>query len=81
MEIKIQAAYNAIMGERLDRLLTDVRKWCKYKRGRQSQLAKHLGVHRQTLYSWLINNPKNRPSAEQALELAAFIESNKRKQS
>ena len=81
---KPEVVQNADMSKRVRKLLDEAKRWCAEERGRQAQLAKQLGVAKQSVNVWfaeyLKDHPKNAPTAEQALELAAFLKSQARKQ-
>ena len=55
----------------IDRLLADAQAWCAGKRGRQTVLARAVGVERQTVSAWF--KQKQRPTGEQALALQKFL--------
>jgi hypothetical protein len=65
--------------ERVKRLLEEARIWCRQQRGRQTQLAKILGVSPQALSAWWTQYRGKQPTAEQILALDAFIRSERRK--
>jgi DNA-binding XRE family transcriptional regulator len=55
----------------IDSLLADAEAWCAEKRGRQTVLARAIGVERQTVSAWF--KRKQRPTGEQALALQKFL--------
>jgi transposase-like protein len=69
--------YDAMSG-RITDLLAQAQAWCRHEKGRQSRLARVLGVSRQTVSVWFKEYTKARPSrqptAEQTLALQAFLE-------
>lgn len=66
---------------RLKALLSLAKEWCDQERGRQSWLARYLGVSRHTLNNWFRESkhevPLKRPNAEQALALDEFLHNGK----
>jgi transcriptional regulator with XRE-family HTH domain len=68
------------MSQRLKMLLAEARAWCDAEYGRRSELARLLGVSRQAISAWFSPNQKKSPTADQALELAAFLKSHARKE-
>ena len=65
------------MFEKLDALLKETKAWCDRKRGRQTELARALNVHRYTVNLWL--RGKQKPTAESVLQLEAFMKHRRRK--
>jgi DNA-binding transcriptional regulator YiaG len=59
------------MTPRTDRLIAEVKRWCDEERGRQTELAKLLGVSRQAVNHWLQRTKD--PTSEQTLALHAFL--------
>ena len=55
----------------IDSLVADTGVWCAQKRGRQTELARAIGVDRQTVSAWF--KRKQRPTGEQALALQKFL--------
>ena len=59
------------MRQRLERLLLEAKAWSDQERGRQRELARHLGVSPQALNNWL--SRRQDPPAHVALELQEFM--------
>lgn len=59
------------MKERLHRLILETKAWCSEKRGRQAELARHLGTSPQSFNQWLAL--RQDPPAHVALELQDFM--------
>lgn len=57
--------------QRLERLLLEAKAWSDQARGRQRELARHLGVSPQALNNWL--SRRQDPPAHVALELQDFM--------
>jgi len=55
------------MPSRLDELMEQIQRWCFEKRGRQTELAEFLGVHRSAVTNWFSKKHNYKPTAEQAL--------------
>jgi cobalamin biosynthesis protein CbiG len=74
----------AKVSNRVRNLLSRAEDWCREERGRQTKLADALGVKRQAVSIWFSeyrkDRPKNSPTAEQALGLAAFLKQQARKE-
>lgn len=66
------------MTVRVERLLNEVREYCKQARGRQVQLANYLKIPRQRLSEWLKADPDKHPTAEQALAMQEFLAQKRR---
>ena len=66
------------MARRTERLLAQVKAWCDQERGRQSQLARFLGVSRQTVSDWFKPEKKKNPTAEQALAMLELLKKAKK---
>ena len=60
-----------VMRQRLERLLLEAKGWSDQERGRQRELARHLGVSPQALNNWL--SRRQDPPAHVALELQDFM--------
>ena len=56
----------------IDSLIADVEAWCSEKRGRQTELARAIGVDRQAVSAWF--KKKQRPTGEQTLALQKFLQ-------
>jgi transcriptional regulator with XRE-family HTH domain len=54
-------------------LLAKAKAWCNAKHGRASELARVLGVSRQSVSDWFHPERKKLPTAEQALRLQKFL--------
>ena len=65
------------MSEKFEALLKETKAWCDRKRGRQTELARALNVHRYTVNLWL--RGKQKPTAESVLQLEAFMKHRSRK--
>jgi predicted XRE-type DNA-binding protein len=57
---------------RTEKLMTEIESWCAEKRGRQSELARSLGVSRQELNVWI--KRKQKPPSEVTLALIEFLQ-------
>jgi len=57
-------------------LMAEAKAWCRAERGRQSRLARQIGVTPQTLSNWLAG--LKRPSLQKFLALKAFLDSVRR---
>jgi transcriptional regulator with XRE-family HTH domain len=60
------------METRTERLISRIERWCSEKRGRQSELARYLGIDRQAVQAWIKRT--RHPSAEQTLAILEFLE-------
>jgi transcriptional regulator with XRE-family HTH domain len=69
------------VSERVTRLLAEARQWCEQERGRQTRLAKILGVSPQSISAWWRGYRGKQPTAEQALTLEAFLHSERKRKS
>jgi transcriptional regulator with XRE-family HTH domain len=67
------------VAERVKILLAEARQWCSQERGRQTKLAKILGVSPQALSAWWTGYAGKQPTAEQALALEAFLRDKRRR--
>jgi predicted XRE-type DNA-binding protein len=69
----------APMPPRVDKLLAELKAWCDQEWGRRAKVAKMLGIERSALSDWF--NPKSSrlPTAEQALEIQAFLRAQRRR--
>jgi hypothetical protein len=54
-----------------DKLIADLKAWCDQERGRQVEVAKHLGTPKQRISDWLAG--RKSPTLEQGLALQAFL--------
>lgn len=74
--------HDPVMPERVRKLLAEAEQWCQ-QRGRQTELAHALGVTRHAVNAWFSEYkkavPHKNPTAEQALELQAFLKRKRRK--
>jgi len=61
--------------EEVARLLGELRAWCAEKRGRQTQIAKMLGITRQSINDWL--SGKTVPTLAAGLKIQAFLRQQK----
>jgi hypothetical protein len=68
-----------LVPERVRKLLADARVWCSQERGRQSRLAKVLGVTPQAISAWWTEYRGKQPTAEQALALDEFLKTQRRR--
>jgi transcriptional regulator with XRE-family HTH domain len=68
-----------LVPERVKQLLAEAREWCSQERGRQTRLAKILGVSPQALSAWWTGYAGKQPTAEQALALDEFFRRERRK--
>jgi transcriptional regulator with XRE-family HTH domain len=59
------------MASLTQKLIADVQAWCDEAYGRQAQLARLLGVSRQSVSGWL--SGRKSPTSEQALWLSQFM--------
>ena len=57
------------------RLISDLRTWCKGKHGRQTYLAKILGINRKRFTEWFSGNAQ--PSLSVGLKIKTFLEGEK----
>jgi DNA-binding XRE family transcriptional regulator len=75
--------HDQVMPERVRKLLAEAEQWCGQGRGRQTELANELGVTRHAVNAWFSEykkaEPHKNPTAEQALELQAFLKRKRRK--
>jgi DNA-binding XRE family transcriptional regulator len=60
------------MLERTESLIADLEAWCSKKRGRQTELARAIGVTRQAVNFWLTR--RSSPTSEQTLAIIEFLE-------
>jgi DNA-binding transcriptional regulator YdaS (Cro superfamily) len=65
------------MGELTEKLLSDLKAWCSEKYGRQTEIAKILGVQPQTVNDWF--GGRKQLMGEQALAIQAFLKKHRRK--
>ena len=59
------------MKHRLERLMLEAKAWADQERGRQKEMARHLGVSQQALSNWL--SRRQDPPAHLVLELQEFM--------
>lgn len=57
------------------RLIADLKTWCKQKRGRQTYIAKILGVDRKRISDWY--SGRIQPPLAVGLRIQAFLEGEK----
>jgi predicted XRE-type DNA-binding protein len=57
------------------RLISDLRTWCKQKHGRQTYIAKILGVDRKRISEWFAR--KAQPNLAVGLKIKTFLEGEK----
>ena len=62
--------------EEIARLLAELRVWCDEKRGRQTQIAKMLGLPRQSINDWFAG--KSVPTLQAGLKIQAFLRQERR---
>jgi DNA-binding XRE family transcriptional regulator len=63
--------------EEIARLLAELRVWCDEKRGRQAQIAKMLGLPRQSINDWFAG--KSVPTLQAGLKIQAFLRQERRR--
>ncbi len=79
MGISEQNEFDPQMGARIKRLLKEAEEFCRAPggRGRQTKLAKSVGVEIQHVSMWFAEakkpHPGREPTGEQALALEAFL--------
>jgi DNA-binding XRE family transcriptional regulator len=64
-------------GEETDKLLAELKEWCSQKRGRQAEIAKMLGITRQSINEWFTGDSS--PSLEAGLKVQAFLRKQRRR--
>jgi transcriptional regulator with XRE-family HTH domain len=57
---------------RTETLIVKIKAWCSEKYGRQAELARAIGVSRQTVNFWL--RRRSNPTSEQTLALMEFLQ-------
>jgi hypothetical protein len=62
----------------IERLIEDVSAWCSQKRGRQTELADLLGVHRSAITNWFAG--RQGPTAKQAEMMRDLLTKRKREE-
>ena len=62
---------------RVTRLVSELKAWSDEQHGRQSELARYLGISRQAINNWF--GGRSGPTAEQALAIQEFLAKQKRK--
>jgi DNA-binding XRE family transcriptional regulator len=67
----------AMPPEETAKLIAELRAWCDEKRGRQSQLARMLGIKRQSINEWFTGDSS--PTLETGLKIQAFLRRERRK--
>lgn len=67
------------MPARTEKLLAELKAWCDQERGRQSEVARLLGISRQTVSDWFRPEKHKQPTAEQALALLEFLKQQPKK--
>ena len=76
METCLEINYNSVMADpETERLLSELRDWCKAEYGRQSEIARALGVSRQQVYDWI--NRRTMPTLEMGFRLQSFLKTHK----
>jgi DNA-binding XRE family transcriptional regulator len=63
--------------EEFQKLIDELVTWSDLEPGRRSNLARHLGVSRQTVTNWLAG--RRNPRLESWLKLRAFLKQQRRK--
>src|ERR1700730_11126859 len=71
--IILRSLDSPLMSDRTEVLISRIEKWCEAKRGRQSAIAAHLSVDRQTVNEWI--KRRRKPTGEQTLALIEFLDS------
>ena len=59
----------------IDRVLSELREWCKAEYGRQAEVARTLGVPRQAVYDWI--NKRKMPSLTMWIRIQSFLKSHR----
>ena len=59
------------------RLLRELQNWCSEKRGRNTEIAKMLGVSRQTVSDWFAG--RSVPTLSTGLKIQAFLQRERRR--
>ena len=79
METCLEINYNSVMADpEIERLLSELRDWCKAQYGRQSEVARALGVSRQQVYDWI--NRRTMPTLAMGFRLQGFLRTHKPRQ-
>jgi hypothetical protein len=58
--------------EEVDRLLAELRAWCREKHGRQKQIVDALGIDKSLLSNWFAG--RKHPGLKYYFDLKAFLE-------
>jgi transcriptional regulator with XRE-family HTH domain len=66
------------MPPKTQKLLDELREYCDEKRGRRAEIAKLIGIKRQSITDWF--SGRQQPTAEQILEIQEFLEKQRRRQ-
>lgn len=66
----------AKMATKTEKLIQELKEWCDGARGRQAEVARMLGTHRQTIQNWFAE--EQQPTGEQALVVLEFLEKQKK---
>jgi transcriptional regulator with XRE-family HTH domain len=61
---------------RVRNLLNELRQWCTQQHGRQSEVARVLGVFPQAVSDWFLD--KKQPTGEQVLAIQEFLRKQRR---
>ena len=64
-------SYDLLVPPRTEQLLRELKAWCDQKHGRQSEIARYLGVPRQAINNWF--GGRNWPTGEQVLAIQEFL--------
>jgi transcriptional regulator with XRE-family HTH domain len=76
MTLLLRSDYTgAVPPKEYDEIITQLRLWCS-DRGRQSELAKHLGVSRKAVSTWILKT--RRPNIDSFFKLKAFLKKKRR---
>jgi transcriptional regulator with XRE-family HTH domain len=59
------------MPPRTQKLLDELRAYCDKQRGRRTEIAKLIGIKRQSITDWF--SGRQQPTAEQILEVQEFL--------
>ena len=62
---------------RMQKLLAELRQWCDQQHGRQTEVARYLGVRPSTVNDWFTG--RKQAMGEQALAIQEFLKAQRRR--
>jgi transcriptional regulator with XRE-family HTH domain len=68
---------NQQMPPKTQKLIDELREYCDEERGRRAEIAKLIGIKRQSITDWF--SGRQQPTAEQILEVQEFLDKQRRR--